>query len=774
MNNYIPCISPFPVVHKDAGYDGACGTRSDVRSTCDDSDEAVRHHGGNPRPAKREARELPSTHEVLRPASVAVSAAHKPQSGQQAKCTVLGFNFISKSDVQRIQTYFGREVAASMAPSLSEAENYSFDDLKHCYVFFRSAEKACAKADNPGVDYFIARQMKWVFRAALAETVHRRLEAELDKALDDIHAGGKRNKGLGLRAGVAVTADDSIALFTEIKHASQISHKPTHEIECKMDNSVSFGVKAGFVGQLISAKLAKGWGYQKREKYSNFSEFCRAHASSLKSFYDASKISLGKNIIDILSVWDFEKVIRYSNICQPFLRQCLNVAGIRNVSIHYFTVRRALPSEKSTYLTCMLKAGLKARGMIGWAGLGANVKMRYGEKQKAVDAIDLLEHYPDLVPRFLSLTPTLAPAKISGAEQLLAELVEHVYKASRVMTQSLLRDEPKALVRQKENSVYRDAAVLLRRYAELKHAHYLTAQHEEKLKNCIEHYAVLLRPIHKSWLVQTHSAKQKVKIDFALGSNQVWKEFPVYVNGKMTLAHISDDDPHQAGTYLRLKFFGTFCTLEAAERWLRHGLGKLGLGEDIAALSQKLAGLVIKYEHGLGCKLLFKIKGKTILLLVVDYVTRAKTTTSVAVPGLGVASIKLKLEDKCETLRSQHIGAETLDYILPIARKKLTSQQALAAWQKEIIAGHEGEFMALIDNMRRQWNATCGVLYDELKAMQSVLQVAKAAYGDCVEKFMLDSAREDHAIEALNQLLLMYVKHHLKPFVAAQWQLVNA
>ena len=776
---------------------------------------------------KRHAHEV-DRQEQLHRLLGSVPQAAAPDNQQHAVPIASDFS-VSKQDLRLIMSFFSKKFPDLIDVPLTESKNYASDELVQCYAFFKTAENLCKQAANPGVDYFIARQMKWILRAAVAESVHRKLELALGKALDDIHSGGKRKKEYELRVSCAITADDSTSVFVGASLASQTSCKPTHEIEKKKEYGLSIGMKAGFSNKMLSASVQGGAGYQTREKYSNFEDFCQAHASSLRAFFDASKIALGKNIVDIFRLWNYKNIVKYANICQPFLADCLSAAGIRGITLNIAQIGRSLPSETSSYLTGMLKAGLKVRGMLGWAGLGARVKIRQGDKQKAVDVIDLLDQWPELVPRFLqetrsapsrplhrlksshhyvritiptatgpkyqymeyvnnklvrrlsqlpkerkvSIRPAVAPQK-NVAQELVSLLENHVKQASREMVQSLLRDKPGKVIREIEQGIHNKASGLLRRYAELKHAKRLTPQEDKEIRQIVDQHAALFRREHKSWRVQTHSAKQKVNVNFGAGTNTVWKEFPIYVDGKMTLAHISDDDPHQTGCYLKLKFSGTFCTLEAAEQWLRHGLNQLGFGAQVAVISKSLAGLVIRYEHALGCRLLFKIKDGKCLLLVVDYFSSGKTTSSIAVPGVVVPSIKLKIKDEEQVLRGQHYGSESMDYILSIARKKLTSQQALAVWQSDFIKGHENEFMALINNMRKQWNKKSGVLYHELQAIALALTKENAAHGDCVEKFMAESAQKDQAIPALNQLLLTYVKYCLKPLIASRWQLVKA
>lgn len=770
---------------------------------------------------KRHAHEV-DRQEQLHRLLGSVPQAAAPDNRQHAVPIASDFS-VSKQDLRLIMSFFSKKFPDLIDVPLTESKNYASDEFVQCYAFFKTAENLCKQAANPGVDYFIARQMKWILRAAVAESVHRKLELALGKALDDIHSGGKRKKEYELRVSCAITADDSTSVFVGASLASQTSCKPTHEIEKKKEYGLSIGMKAG-LNKILSASVQGGAGYQTREKYSNFEDFCQAHASSLRAFFDASKIALGKNIVDIFRLWNYKNIVKYANICQPFLADCLSAAGIRGITLNIAQIGRSLPSETSGYLTGMLKAGLKVRGMLGWAGLGAGVKIRQGDKQKAVDVIDLLDQWPELVPQFLWETRSALPRPprprprpphhyvrltiptktgpeyknikcvnnqpvrclpprskeriVSSmrpvAQELVSLLENHVKQASREMVQSLLRDKPEKVTREIEQGIHNKASGLLRRYAELKHAKRLTPQEDKEIRQIVDQSAALFRPVHKSWRVQTHSAKQKVNVNFGAGTNTVWKEFPIYVDGKMTLAHISDDDPHQTGCYLKLKFSGTFCTLEAAEKWLRHGLNQLGFGAQVAAISKSLAGLVIRYEHALGCRLLFKIKDKKCLLLVVDYFSSGKTTSSIAVPGVVVPSIKLKIKDEEQVLRGQHYGSESMDYILSIARKKLTSQQALAVWQSDFIKGHENEFMALINNMRKQWNKESGVLYHELQAIALALTKENAAHGDCVEKFMAESAQEDRAIPALNQLLLRYVKYCLKPLIASRWQLVKA
>ncbi|WP_157659974.1 hypothetical protein [Burkholderia ubonensis] len=680
----------------------------------------------------------------------------------------------NSSKPDRIEKMLGRMRENGSSAGFSVRECCDF------YKFFRFAQHILdpiERADSWSKNrrevsfkdgYYLCRALKWQFRIGLNAHLKAHLDEQFRQLVEYVEDGGERSNELSIRYAQGVDPVGGIAGYFQIGVSSNLSSTPAQEIKDRTTLEVSVGAEMS-LAKWCSANLGVSFGGIHTEKYKTLEEYAKANSGSLAAWAKESKIQTLNNLKDILTIaGHYEKDLLYAGISQPYIQQKLQVLGLTDVVMRATFDPVSRPQEVEFTSKKAIKGEIALDGF-GAATVSVEGAVESGVRKKALDAIELMEAYPLLAKDRIPFVPS----DVSGASDFVTALRKHVADSSVRATKLILEAGMPGDIRVGMADIWRASREKIEQYVALKMNGKIDSVGDEKIRQIIEENPIILRPSRlKIHTLQTEVGRQVAALDVAV-NNKIVAPTAVSVNAQV-IKVTKDPDPHVRGRYLELEWLGMFETMDTLKDAINTSLrGGTEPSIDAGAVAAALGGAILHQSHGQFTKAVIKIKeGRPVLMVVQTFSVKADKS-GLALPAAPGGEFKVGNAAVYKVLKSESLGSESLDFILPIAIKKLTDRSEMSWWNK-YVKSHEPDFIKLIENIGRQDKNS--LLSKELVEMRK----SAPSIGILLDK-LLDHSRVANeaptstnraaAQSALNEFMAEYVDVHYKSEVAKSWSM---
>lgn len=573
-------------------------------------------------------------------------------------------------------------------------EEYSNKDLHVFYSFFKRAENITSqlgvlnKQSKENVDNMdLSRIMKWHFRCSLTTQVKEALDLKLNERLAYIEQGGSRSNEIGIKYTQSLDPVGVVNASMQVGNKQTFSITPTGEVKSSSDLEVSVGV--GLFSGL--AELGLSFGTTETKKYSTLADYVSANSAKLNTWFAESKFVTAASFSEIIKLAsNYDNDILYTHMSRPFLLDKLSALklsdmkidppqrGVRPTEVHY-THKKSVSGQAS--LNCFVELSGKL-----------NISQETGTKNKCMDLIDMMASNKAVA---VSLIKDKASLKDGSA--LVQSLQNHVKLHSNAFTTAVLREKTSTEARATLANCKNSAAQILADYVASKAANKVDATSESIIQKMLSEHSMLLRPDS----LRVYDISTPIKRNVCSASASVSGALKLLeAKAEMKLISVIEhDDPHCGGEFVELELAGEIKTMDGLNMLVNKLLDSMGKpNPSLATLSSSLGSAALHQSHGISSQSLIKIKDGVPLMLIQQTFNNVSDNTSATIPTTLGSSLKLSGETNFKTLQSETLGVQTLDFILPIARKKIKDIEHSDGWDTYVDA-HINDFKKLIQNI---------------------------------------------------------------------------
>jgi hypothetical protein len=647
----------------------------------------------------------------------------------------------------------------------------SAEELADVYVFFKKAEHLLDRhrsRQNPQIeaDHALCRALKWQFRAAVSEGKHQRLTQRLLPSIDYIRAGGERinHRHIGynvaleptqqISAGPQLTADSHLAITGDqhVKHTRVIALQGT------LKSTLATMTQAQ-THQHISL------GHVSSRTYANLEHYADARSHSVLTALSESLRGTIQHLGSLVS--DHHHLPRhraYSALSQPAVREALANIGLPDVE---------LPCLQNTPAPVMTETGIvfTARSTVAadfFSFLKLNTAMsltlQRTHQHKALDILALHETAPAMALQQLAALPH--PGDTPAL--LLNDMQAHVTSNSRQFTQQASACARASELNASLHASNRQARSLLERYVRLQTQSRLDPDVDKRLREFIHQNRALLRP--EALKVYTLTAQAQTLSGYAAATASSQADGGKGVT--ITYSHRKRDDPHLSGDYLEIDI-AALTSMYVAKGILRSALSALGDQTfDWENLIRSISESLLSPTKPASTHVLVKIKhGEPVVLFTRHTVEKSR---NLALPekleqysGVQAQSLRTR-----HTVLKEQLGTESLDHLLPLARRYLHAPEQRSGWD-DYVQRHANAFTALLDTIARQAHGTVlSAELDTLKRTSPILAQAVETLTQHAQTALQAPTVENRiqAREAFDHLLVAYLPHY-EATVSKAWTL---
>ncbi len=638
----------------------------------------------------------------------------------------------------------------------------SAQELPLLYAFFRKAQHQLEqnldrKKPDIETDYMLCRVLKWQFRAAVSEGKHLHLTRKLLAALAYVVAGGKRinHRHLGYNFALEQTRQLSAGPYLAADSLLEIS--ADQRVKSTRIIAGQGRVKSTFSELGASQSQNQiGLGYVSSREYASLEHYADTRSHSVRTALSESISHTALNLPSIASVHrHLSKHRDYAARSQPYAKETLASVGLVDVELpRCSNLRAALISERGTTLNVQNKVALDFFNFLN-VNTTMALTLHRGQRKKKLDILGLHHTAPNIAQQQLALLEHYAGDPVT----LLNDMKNHVASSSRQFVQ---RISTSVLSDSRHVSALK-ARALLERYVLLKTQSSMDPELDNQIRALIDQHPAHLRPealkIYKlTTPVQTLGGSAGVMASsLARTSAGITIEF----------SHRKLDDPHLSGDYLTIDI-APFKSPDVVKEALRRLLSSIGEQtfdwEDlIHSISQSLLDPVTPTSTQIQAKIKH---GQPVVLLTRHTVNKDR---NLALPdrveqysGVNAQSLRTR-----QTLHEEQLGSESLDHLLPIARRYLHTPEEQQGWDKQgwdsYVEQHAEDLQALLDTLGRQTHGTVlSAELDALKCLSPALTLAGETLAQQARIALEAPTRENRATaqEALNHLFREYLPHY--------------
>lgn len=647
----------------------------------------------------------------------------------------------------------------------------SANELPGYYAFFKKAEhllKQHRTRRHPDIeaDYTLCRALKWQFRAAISDGRHQRLTQRLLTSLAYVRKGGERSN------------HRHIGLDYPLESTRQLSAGPHLAIDSHLhtgpDQRVHSTRVIALQGKLKSTltELSEGrseqhlsLGHVMSRTYASLEHYADSRSGSLRTSLSES---IGRTLGQMRElVSDHRHLHRhraYSALSQPYVRQALARAGLAAVELPVLHPPSApIIREKGIALTVHSKVAMDFFSVLN-VNSTLTLTLQRTRLSKVLDILGLHD-----------MAPTLALQRMAGSKRqdddavtLLTAMNTHVADSSRRFTLRASTRLPASALNRGLSADHRHACALLERYVRLKANSRIDPEQDNAIRALIDQHRVLLRPDSLKVYRLTAPSRTLSGSSGITASSQAGSGKGVTIE----ISHRKRDDPHLSGDYLTIDI-APLKPADALKKSLRQALSAIGeqtfeWDHLIRSISESLLDPA-KPSH---TQVLVKIKhGEPVVLLTRHTLSKARDLT---LPhpveqhsGLDLQSLRTR-----KTLRQEHVGDQSLDHLLPVARHCLQSSKQSHAWDA-YLQQHADDVQALLDRIGEQHPGT--VLSSELDALKRITPALASAVDTLTRQARTAAAaptaeNRSQALAAFNAVLVAYLPHY-EAKVSEAWTL---
>ncbi len=647
----------------------------------------------------------------------------------------------------------------------------SANELPGYYAFFKKAEhllKQHRTHQHPDIeaDYTLCRALKWQFRAAISDGRHQSLTQRLLMSLAYVRKGGERSNHRHL------------GIDYPLESTRQLSAGPHLAIDSRLHTGLDQRVQSTRVialqGKLKSTltDLSEG----RSEQHLSLGHVMSRTYASLEHYADSRNASIRTSLSESIGrtlgqlrelVSDHRHLHRhraYSALSQPYVRQALERAGLAAVELPVLHPPSApIIREKGIALTVHSKVAMDFFSVLN-VNSTLTLTLQRTRLSKVLDILGLHD-----------MAPTLALQHMAGSKRqdddavtLLTAMNTHVADSSRRFTLRASARLPASALNRGLSADHRHACALLERYVRLKANSRIDPEQDNAIRALIDQHRVLLRPDSLKVYRLTAPSRTLSGSSGIAASSQAGSGRGVTIE----ISHRKRDDPHLSGDYLTIDI-APLKPADALKKSLRQALSAIGEQTfEWDPLIRSISESLLNPASPSHTQVLVKIKhGEPVVLLTRHTLSKARDLTlphpAEQHSGLDLQSLRTR-----QTLRQEHLGDQSLDHLLPVARHCLQSREQSHAWDA-YLQQHADDVQALLDRIGEQHPGT--VLSSELDALKRITPALASAVDTLTRQARTAAAaptaeNRSQALAAFNAMLAGYLPHY-EAKVSEAWTL---
>lgn len=347
---------------------------------------------------------------------------------------------------------------------------------------------------------------------------------------------------------------------------------------------------------------------------------------------------------------------------------------------------------------------------------------------------------------------------VKDGHALVHSMSDHSRLHSEAVTTSILRGENVAVVRAKIASCKHSASQIMADYVVSKAANKVDTNCERSIQGLLSDHSILLRPES----LKIYDISTPIKRNMCSATVNVTdplKLLDAKAQAKL-ISVLQHDDPYCLGEYIELELAGEIKTMDGLGLLVNTLLQSMGKpSPSLAELPSSLGGAALHQSHGVSSTTLLKVKDGTPMMLVQQIFKIARDDSGFTIPATPGTSIKLMTDAAYKVIVSETLGTDTLDFILPIARKKIKDNKLGEEWDA-YVAAHINDFKQLIQNVASP--DTHRSLKSELEKISQANSTAQSIYAilmECAKQAKLVPADKNYevAIVNLKDMLLEFI-----------------
>ncbi|WP_340053873.1 hypothetical protein [Pseudomonas sp. JAI120] len=648
----------------------------------------------------------------------------------------------------------------------------SVEALPDLYAFFKKAEHVLSRhrsRQNPEMeaDYTLCRALKWQFRAAVSEGNHQRLTHNLLQSLSYIRDGGERINHRHIGYDIALESTRQISAGPHLAADSRLATTADQRIKSTRIIALQGKLKSTLSQPSESRSRAQlGLGYVSSREYSSLEHYADARSHSVRTSLSESIGRTANNLRNLVSdSCNLQRHCAYSAQSQPYVRDTLARAGLVDVELPCLhPPSQPVMTERGIALTMRGKVAVDFFNFLN-VHTTIELTLQRTRQHKALDILGLHEMSTVLAKQ--QLVSLKRPDDSPTA--LLNDMKNHVISSSRQFTRSVSKPVPASKLNAALHTSNRQARSLLERYVLLKTDSRLDTHLDREIRALIQRNPVLLRP--EALRTYTLTAQAQT----LSGSAGVTASSRAEAGGKgvsIEFSHRKSDDPHLSGDYLTIDI-AALKSVAVVQKTLRHALSSIGdQAFDWEKLVRSISESLLDPARPSSTHVLVKIKHGEPVVLLTRHTMNKQRNLGLPKPverfsGIDVQSLRTR-----QTLRTEQLGTDSLDHVLPIARRYLGNPDEKPGWDN-YVQRHADDFHALLNALGRPSHGT--TLAADLDAIKRISPALERAAEDLTRRAnaALEAPTADHrasAREAFNHLLREYLPHY-EAKVSQAWTL---
>ncbi len=657
------------------------------------------------------------------------------------------------------------QTLSSHEPSLE----VSVKELPDYYAFFKKAEHILRRHRTPGAadieaDYALCRALKWQFRAAVSAGKHLRLTQKLLPALTYVRNGGERSNHRHIGY--------NFALEPTLQNRAGLTLEADSHLEVSADQRIRSTRTIGLQAQLKSSREEQfqthsqlGIGYVSSCEYANLEQYSDARSHSVRTSLSESIRHTLRNLPSLLrDSRNRQRHLAYSAMSQPYVRDALARAGLNDVELpRVTTTSQPVITERGITLNAHNKATVNVFNALK-VNTTITPTLQRTHRHITLDILSLYETAPQLALLRLASHTHYNDDPLA----LLTDMKSHVAVMSEQFTRQVCAPLPASELHTVRRASNRQAQSLLERYVLLKNQSRIDRQLDNEIQRLIQRHPAQLRPealkvCRLSAVVQTQSFSVGLTASSQAGAGK---------GVTVEVSHRKLDDPHLSGDYLTIDI-ASLKSRQVVKKMLHQVLCAIGEQTfDWEYLARSISESLLDPARPSRTQVLVKIKhGQPVVLYTRHTVDKARDLV-LPEPVEQFSGIQAQSLRTRQTLRKERLGSDSLDHLLPIARRYLENPDETPGWD-DYVARHADDFQALLDTLGWQAHGTALTAeIDGLKRISPALNRAAESLMQHAQAALEAPTGENRASaqEAFTQLLREYMPHY-KAKVSEAWTL---
>ncbi|MGH2422062.1 hypothetical protein ACRCF9_16310 [Pseudomonas canadensis] len=659
---------------------------------------------------------------------------------------------------------FHRDRAAieALYQKLSTSEpnlEVSVEELSDYYALFKKAEHELRRhrTDNtPNIeaDYTLCRALKWQFRAAVSDVRHQRLTQQLLPALAYVRNGGERSNHRQIGYNYALDPMLQNSTGPQLTVDSRLEISADQRVKSTRAISLKAQLKSS-TDEQFQTRSQLGIGYVSSNEYANLEQYADARSHSVRTSLSESLRRTVKHLPNLLrDSHSLQRHLAYSALSQPYVRDTLSSAGLTDVELPSVgNTSQPLITERGITLLASNKVTVDVFDTLK---INTTFKptLQHTHRHRTLDILGLYETAPELAQLRLASHKHYNDDPVT----LLTDIKSHIATSSKQFTQRICTPVPAFKFSTAPHSRNKQAQSLLERYVLLKTQSRLDEQQGKEIRTLIQHNRAHLRPD----ALNVHKLTARAQIlSFSAGimaSSQTETGKGISIE----VSHRKLDDPHLSGDYLTIDI-APLKSREIVKKMLRQVLSFIGEQTfDWETLIRSISESLLDPVRPSATQVLVKIKHGQPVMLYTRHTVVKNRDLELPRPFAQISGIEAQSLRARQTLRNEQLGCESLDHVLPIARRYLENPDERPGWD-DYVEQHTDDFHTLLDTLGGQAHGT--MLTAEIDALKRISPALTRAADAVIQEAhtALEAptrANRASAQAAFNHLLREYMPHY--------------